>query len=98
MARYPTTPEVMLPTRKSNTSRASIPDPTASTRLKSAAAAVMGTLIRKENRAASSRRRPRKSPTVMVAPERETPGNRAAVWARPIPIASLKPSLSEVRV
>src|ERR671939_620936 len=39
MARYPTTPEVMLPTRKSNTSRASIPDPTASTRLKSPAEA-----------------------------------------------------------
>src|ERR671918_2559199 len=98
MARYPTTPEVILPTRKSNTSLASIPDPKASARLKSAAAVVMGTLIRKENRAASSRRRPRKRPIVIVAPERETPGNRAAVWASPIPSASLKPSLSEVRV
>ena len=59
---------------------------------------MMGTLIRNEKRAASSRRRPRKSPSVIVAPERETPGTSAAACASPIPIASENLSLSAPRV
>ena len=54
-----------------------------SLRLKSAGAGVMGTLIRKENRAASSRLSPRKSPSVIVAPERETPGNERRRLGQP---------------
>src|SRR5215216_4845887 len=60
-----------------------MPSPAASARLKPAAAAVTGTLIRKEKRAASSRLRPKNSPQLIVAPERETPGTRAAACASP---------------
>src|SRR5215217_1523834 len=42
--------------------------------------------------------RPRKSPSVIVAPERETPGTSAAACATPIPIASENLSLSAPRV
>src|SRR5215208_370820 len=57
------------------------------------APAMIGTLIRNENLAASSRLSPRKRPSVIVAPERETPGTSAAAWASPIPTASPNPSL-----
>src|SRR5215212_9471901 len=75
-----------------------IPSDAASTSCNDPAPAMMGTLIRKEKRAASSRRRPRKSPSVIVAPERETPGTSAAACASPIPTASTKRSLSARRV
>src|SRR5215218_3819209 len=67
-------------------------------RLKPAAAAVTGTLIRKEKRAASSRLRPKNSPQVIVAPERETPGTRAAACASPIPKAPNGPSFMALSV
>src|ERR1700722_4039216 len=40
-----------------------------------------GMASRKPNRAANSRSRPRKRPALMVAPDRETPGTNASVWA-----------------
>jgi hypothetical protein len=58
----------------------------------------MGTLIKKEKRAASSLLSPKKSPSVIVAPERETPGTRAAACASPMPTAPGKPSLSARRL
>src|SRR5215216_1015729 len=75
-----------------------MPSPAASARLKPAAAAVTGTLIRKEKRAASSRLRPKNSPQLIVAPERETPGTRAAACASPIPKAPNEPSLETLSV
>jgi hypothetical protein len=92
MARYPTTAEETDPTKNIAASWASMPSPAASARLNPAAAAVTGTLIRKEKRAASSRLRPKNSPQVIVAPDLETPGTRAAAWARPTPKAPKKPS------
>src|SRR5215217_2541599 len=75
-----------------------MPSPAASARLKPAAAAVTGTLIRKEKRAASSRLRPKNSPQLIVAPERETPGTRAAACASPIPKAPNEPSFMALSV
>ena len=42
-----------------------------------------GTDRRNEKRAAAARSSPRKSPAVIVAPERDTPGISAAAWAMP---------------
>ena len=49
---------------------------------------IMGIDIKKENRAALGRSRTRTSPPVIVAPEREIPGNRARICAIPIQMAS----------
>lgn len=82
-----------MPSAKIRASWASIPAATVLARLNPAATEMMGMLIRKEKRAASSLRKPRKSPMVMVAPERETPGTSAAAWASPMPSAPKRPSL-----
>ncbi len=52
------------------------------------AAAMIGDPSKKEKRAASARASPRKSPAVIVAPDRETPGMSAPAWANPITTAS----------
>jgi hypothetical protein len=56
---------------------------------------------RKENRKASSRLSPRKSPVVTVAPERDSPGKMAAAWASPTskacPTLGTRPSPSLTR-
>ena len=46
---------------------------------------------RKEKRAAESLSRPRKRAIVIVIPERETPGMRARLCAKPTASASLMP-------
>src|SRR3712207_2485716 len=98
MATYPTTAEETDPAKNMTASWPSMPSAAASARLRPAAAAVTGTLIRNEKRAASSRLRPRKRPHVIVAPERDTPGTSAAAWARPTPKAPRGPSLEALSV
>jgi hypothetical protein len=98
IARYPTTADETDPAKNIAASWVSMPSPVTSARLKPAAAAVTGTLIRNEKRAASSRLKPRNSPHVIVAPERETPGTSAAAWASPTPKAPRGPSLEALRV
>ena len=63
--------------------------------LKSVAPATTGISIRKENRAAVSRSRPRKRAAVIVIPEREVPGARDRTWASPIQMPSRIVGLSE---
>ena len=58
----------------------------------------MGRLMRKANRAAPSRPRPTNRPTVMVTPERDTPGCRARAWPTPMTSASSRPTSSIVRL
>ena len=53
-----------------------------------AAPEMAGMLMRNESRAASSAERPRTRPAEMVDPDRETPGQMAAAWAKPITTAS----------
>ena len=53
-----------------------------------AAARIAGTPSRKVNLAASSRRRPMNIAAEMVAPDRDTPGTRAAACAQPSTVAS----------
>ena len=53
-----------------------------------------GTDSRNEKRAAATRSKPRNSPAVIVAPERETPGMSASAWAKPMTIASRRVSVS----
>ncbi len=53
--------------------------------------------MRNDRRAAASRWKPRKRPPVMVIPERETPGARAAAWHRPITAASRRRNSSASR-
>lgn len=45
---------------------------------------IIGIAKRKEKREASVRDSPRIIPPAIVAPERETPGKRAAIWNKPI--------------
>jgi hypothetical protein len=49
---------------------------------------MMGVDMRKLNRATESRVKPKRRPTVMVDPERETPGTSANACATPMPSAS----------
>ena len=49
-----------------------------------AAAAMTGTARKKENSVAAVRERPRAYPPMIVAPDRETPGKSASIWASPI--------------
>ena len=65
--------------------------------LSTAAAAMIGMLIRKLNTAASSRVRRSARPPVMVAPERETPGMMANIWASPTINASIQRIEASVR-
>ena len=53
-------------------------------RLEEPAPAMTGTDMRKLNRAAASRSRPRNRPVAIVMPERLMPGNRARAWATPM--------------
>ncbi len=52
------------------------------------APAMMGMPIRKANRAAASRFRPRNRPAAMVMPLRLMPGKSASAWATPMKAAS----------
>jgi hypothetical protein len=57
---------------------------------KAPAATRAGMARKNEIRVAATRSRPRNSPALMVAPERETPGTRAMHWTRPITMASVR--------
>ena len=57
---------------------------------KSAAPAVIGVAIRKQNRAAASRSRPANRPAEIEMPDRLMPGTSASAWAAPMPIATGK--------
>src|SRR5437762_3411630 len=64
----------------------------------STAPATTGADRRNEKRVAASRVKFRKSPVVMVIPERDTPGHNAMAWAVPIPTASRRFDCQRVRV
>src|SRR5215218_7653430 len=98
MARYPTIAAESDPARKSRVSCVSMPLLVAFARLNAAAAVVMGTLIRNEKRAASSRLRPGNNPNVMVAPERKTPGTKAEACAITTATAHAGPILEAFRL
>ena len=57
---------------------------------------MMGTAAMNEYSAASGRRAPRIMPPMMVAAEREKPGNRARHWKQPMPKA--RPGVMSSRV
>ena len=80
MTKNPTSAEVITPIRNGGVRAALVrwrsfskPAPT-----------IIGVDNRKENRAASSRVSPKKSPLAMVMPERETPGIIANACERPM--------------
>src|SRR5215213_9720494 len=85
---YPTIADTAMPIRNS----CAAPSASGSRRTFrpscAAAAAIAGTPSRNEKRAAASRRSPRNNASVRVAPDRDTPGTRAADCAQP----SAKPS------
>ena len=74
------------------------PSPCTSNHLNSSAPAVIGRLMRNANRAAPSRPSPTKRPTVIVTPERDTPGCRAMAWPTPMTRASVRLTSSIVRL
>ena len=61
------------------------------TSFKRLAPAITGTARKKVNSAAVVRDMPRRMPPRIVAPEREVPGNTAAIsWKRPTPMAAFQ--------
>ena len=55
---------------------------------------MVGIARKKENSAAVLRDRPKMTPPMMVAPEREVPGIIASAWAKPTLSASVQRSSS----